>query len=72
MAGVSEGEGPNCLQETKATPEATPPQEATASTQETMPSKETKVAPSVKSKTAKSRRLPSFLRRVDLFLSHRR
>jgi hypothetical protein len=62
---VSEGKGPNCLQETKATPDTTP-------TQETKATQETKPAKPVKSKSVGSRRSPSFLRRVDLFLQGRR
>jgi hypothetical protein len=58
-AGVSEGQGPECLQETKAEPDTKPGQETKAST-------ETKRAKRVKARNAGSRRIPAFLRRVDL------
>jgi hypothetical protein len=57
-AGVSEGKSPDCLQQAET--EAAPPAE------------KAKTAPAVKSKSARSRRIPSFLRRVDLLFQGRR
>jgi len=55
---VPEGERPTCTEETK-------------STEESKSAEETKAAKPVKSRTAKSRRVPSWLRRVDLLLQGR-
>ena len=63
-AGVSEGQGPECPQETKAEPDTKPGQESKAST-------ETKRAKRVKARNAGSRRIPAFLRRVDLLFQGR-
>jgi hypothetical protein len=67
---VPEGERPTCTEETKAAPaeetKAPPPKETKAA-----PPEEAKAAHRVKSKTVKSRRLPSWLRRVDLLLQGR-
>jgi hypothetical protein len=67
---VSEGESPDCAQETKAAEENEAGKEAT--TDGAKPAADAKAAPKVKSKTAGSRRLPTFLRRVDNFLQGRR
>ncbi|HYM98196.1 MAG TPA: hypothetical protein VET25_00505 [Aestuariivirgaceae bacterium] len=71
---MPEGESPDCIEETEPTEETKPAQEAKA-TQETEPTEETKATEEAKparpvvSRTGRHRRLPSFLRRVDLFLS---
>jgi len=62
---VSEGNGSDCIEATDATEESKP-------VQETKSAPETKAASPGKSKSARSRRQPSFLRRVDRFLSNRR
>jgi hypothetical protein len=59
---VSEGKGPDCRQQ--ATEESKPAQ-ATKAAQDTVPAKP------AKSKHAGSRRVPSFLRRVDLLFQGR-
>jgi hypothetical protein len=61
---VSEGQGPECAQETKAEPEAKPGQETKAAA-------EANPAKKVRSKNAANRRIPSFLRRVDLLFQGR-
>ena len=61
---MSDGKNPDCLQQTGA------PQ-TTDTTEQSNPTEETEPAKPVKSKAARSRLLPSFLRRVDLFLSPR-
>jgi hypothetical protein len=62
---VSEGKGPDCTTEAKAEEETKPSQEADAAP-------DSKPAKPLKSRSARTRPMPSFLRRVDLFLSHRR
>jgi hypothetical protein len=77
---VSEGERADCTVDGAAAERVhaiTPDEESNAAedgkpSQQSKTASETKPAKRVKSKTARSRRLPSFLRRVDLFLSHRR
>ena len=54
---MSDDKSRDCLQQT---------------TEQSKPTEETKPATPVKSKAARSRLLPSFLREVDLFLSQRR
>jgi hypothetical protein len=53
---VSEDKGPDCTQESNAADEAKPADDA-------------KPAGQVKAKTARVRRSPSFMRRVDRFLN---
>ena len=73
-AGVPEGESPDCIEETEPAEETKSVQEAEA-TEETEPAVETKATQEAKparpvaSRSGRHRRLPSFLRRVDLFLS---
>jgi hypothetical protein len=68
---VSEGESPDCTQEAKATEENEADTEATA-TDDEKPAADAKPATKVKSKAERSRRLPTFLRRVDNFFQGRR
>jgi hypothetical protein len=48
------------------------PDEETKAPQAAAGAKQAKTAPKVKAKSARSRRLPLFLRKVDLFRSYRR
>jgi len=59
---VSEGKGPDCTQESNAGDEAKPADDA-------KPADEAKPAGQAKAKTARVRRSPSFMRRVDRFLN---
>jgi hypothetical protein len=61
---VSEGESPDCAQQAKAAEDNEADTEAT-------PTEDAKPAASAKSKTARSRRSSSFMRRVDRFLNRR-
>jgi hypothetical protein len=63
---VSEGEGPDCTEEAKATEENEV--EQAKATDDAKPAAETKRRAKVRSRTAGSRRIPAFLRRVDNFL----
>ena len=81
-AGVSEGKGPNCTEAANSPhaidPEApSEPAQDSKAAEEGKPSQQSKTASEkpakrVKSKSAGSRQLPSFLRRVDLLLQGRR
>ena len=81
-AGVSEGEDPNCIEAANSPhaidPEApSEPAQDSKAAEDGKPSQlsktasETKPAKRVKSKSARSRQLPSFLRRVDLLFQGR-
>ncbi|HEX2447119.1 MAG TPA: hypothetical protein VHK26_02900 [Methyloceanibacter sp.] len=75
---MSEGEGPDCSERANSTHAIDPdgPSEPAKATEESKPASKTasesKPAKRVKSKNARSRQLPSFLRRVDLLLQGRR
>jgi len=68
---VPEGEGPDCKQKNDAAQETdkTDAAQATDKTEESQAAEVRKPARRFGSKTARSRSLPAFLRRVDLFLS---
>jgi hypothetical protein len=80
---VPEGESPDCIEEAgsplaidpEAPSEAAQESKATEQgkpSQQSKTASETKPAKRVNAKAARSRPLPSFLRKVDLFLSARR
>jgi hypothetical protein len=73
-AGVSDQEQADCTDDGAAGEKvhAIAPDEAAKAPQAAAAANEAKPAPKVKSRSARSRRFPSFLRDVDLFRPYRR